>query len=387
MLDLGRISLIAVDSVYVGRTVKAMKHCLHQAQFKNVFLFTDARVDLPPEIVKVPIPRLSGLEAYSEFMLLDLPVYRTMLGDYVLIVQHDGFIINPAAWSDQFLDYDYIGAVWPDGVVGNGGFSLRSCLFLEALAHLKSEIAPLHPEDAVIGRQMRGRLEAAGIRFAPAEVANRFSVENRPYVDSFGYHGHNTERVSGFNIDNIDNETAEMEAHEVYYRAKYTPSDLNEHVETLRRLAKECRHITEFCTHTDVSTSAFLYARPAKLVSYNPVKQLGIGLLQKLARETGVHFDFVVADVLQISIEPTDLLFIDTYHVYEQTAQELALHADKVSRYLVFHDTTTYGEHGETQGHRGIWPAVQEFMQNHPRWSLAEKHEHNHGLTVLRRIA
>lgn len=32
--------------------------------------------------------------------------------DYVLIVQYDGFILNPKAWMDEFLEYDYIGAPW-----------------------------------------------------------------------------------------------------------------------------------------------------------------------------------------------------------------------------------------------------------------------------------
>ena len=55
--------------------------------------------------------------------------------DFVLITQADGFIINPHKWTDIFLEYDYIGAPFPDEPqygftgdtrVGNGGFSLRS---------------------------------------------------------------------------------------------------------------------------------------------------------------------------------------------------------------------------------------------------------------------
>jgi hypothetical protein len=50
--------------------------------------------------------------------------------DFVLLVEWDGYIINPTAWTNEFLNFDYIGAVWghhKDGFrVGNGGFSLRS---------------------------------------------------------------------------------------------------------------------------------------------------------------------------------------------------------------------------------------------------------------------
>ena len=46
-------------------------------------------------------------------------------------------------------------------------------------------------------------LEQRGIRFAPTELAAQFSVENRPYASSFGYHGRVTERLSGFSIESI----------------------------------------------------------------------------------------------------------------------------------------------------------------------------------------
>lgn len=31
---------------------------------------------------------------------------------HVLVVQYDGFILNPDAWTDEFLEYDYVGAPW-----------------------------------------------------------------------------------------------------------------------------------------------------------------------------------------------------------------------------------------------------------------------------------
>ena len=55
---------------------------------------------------------------------------------HALCIQWDGYVLNAQAWDASFLDYDYIGSVWPqfgDGHrVGNGGFSLRSKRLLEA---------------------------------------------------------------------------------------------------------------------------------------------------------------------------------------------------------------------------------------------------------------
>jgi hypothetical protein len=44
-------------------------------------------------------------------------------------------------------------------------------------------------------------------------------------------------------------------------------------------------------------------------------------------------------NVLEVEIEETELLFIDTYHYYAQLKKELKLHAGKISRYIAFHDT------------------------------------------------
>jgi hypothetical protein len=111
---------------------------------------------------------------------------------HVLIVQWDGFVLNPSAWTDEFLDFDYIGAPWnhiPEPFsVGNGGFSLRSLRLLQAL--LAPAIVPSHPEDICICVTHRAALEAQGLRFAPTELARRFAVEDDPLSDQvFGFHG------------------------------------------------------------------------------------------------------------------------------------------------------------------------------------------------------
>jgi hypothetical protein len=36
---------------------------------------------------------------------------------------------------------------------------------------------------------------------------------------------------------------------------------------------------------------------------------------------------------------------------------------------------------------KGLWPAVEEFLAEHPEWVLHEKYVNNNGLTVLRRVA
>src|SRR5262249_8726058 len=169
---------------------------------------------------------------------------------------------------------------------------------------------------------------------------------------------------------------------DLYHAACVTPSDINEHCPVLYALAKECRHVTEMGTRTAVSTTALLFAPPERLGCYDLRKYPPVDRLAALAGRT--QFAFHQADVRQVEIEETDLLFIDTWHVYEQLREELSLHSPKVRRYIVLHDTTTFGDRGEAEGRRGLWPAVEEFLAR-GTFRLKRRLHNNNGLTVLER--
>jgi hypothetical protein len=202
---LPNVTLMGIDCLNVGRVAKALDISSQQITFAEVKLLTSLPTADPR---KVEIPRIDSIEAFSEFCVRDLHKYVDT--EYVLLVQYDGFILNPGSWEDDFLHYDYIGAPWlvadwsvndfdfPEAlrgtrVVGNGGFSLRSKRFLETSARLADEGAfkKYHPEDVVLCVWDRKIVEAAGIDFAPPEVAARFSIEGDDdvYDKQFGFHG------------------------------------------------------------------------------------------------------------------------------------------------------------------------------------------------------
>jgi len=123
-----------------------------------------------------------------------------------MIVQRDGFFININAWRSEFLDYDYIGAPWPNGRVGNGGFSIRSKSLLKFIANHPISGDPqfdFSPEDGNICSTFRQGLEDAGHRFAPTDIAARFSREDLGVLpdDVFGFHG-----KSGFFVNKYTRE-------------------------------------------------------------------------------------------------------------------------------------------------------------------------------------
>ncbi len=197
---LPNVTLLGVDCVDIDRLIRAVDICTSYMDFKEVKILTSISTDHPNAIKINP---LTSREAYSEFMIKKLNEYVDT--EFVLVIQYDGFILKPVAWSDDFLKYDYIGAPWwyVDGSpnVGNGGFSMRSKKLLEILAN-DPHITDFHPEDDRICRFYGNYLKEKGIVFALDEVARRFSVETfktpRPgfqnkWEDQFGFHGYYTD--------------------------------------------------------------------------------------------------------------------------------------------------------------------------------------------------
>lgn len=194
MLSLPQVTLACVDTRLPRMALDAMMTCMNQVQFGEALLFTSpdhGLTDVPDTIRVIELDNVNSIEAYSRFLLKGMgPYLRT---SHMLIVQWDGYVLDPGMWRDAYLDVDYIGAVWPqydDGHrVGNGGFSLRSRKLLDALA--SDEIVAGHPEDACIARTWRTLLEQRwGIRFADEGLAHQFAFErDRQTPSSFGFHG------------------------------------------------------------------------------------------------------------------------------------------------------------------------------------------------------
>lgn len=177
---------------------------------------------------------------------------------------------------------------------------------------------------------------------------------------------------------------------EMYNRLKDQPSDINEHFPTLKKYATGCSHITEMGVRDVVSTFALMSGRPKRMISYDLGRSGNVDFAAGIAKEEGIDWIFVQGDVLRQNIESTDLLFIDTKHTYRQLRRELALHAANVVKWIVFHDTESFGkkdEFPEKSPKQGLATAIEEFLEDHPEWELEKKFKNNNGLTILKRVA
>lgn len=192
-IPLQQVTLVAIDTDVPMLAGEALLRSMSRVDFGRVILFTCHW--LPPRIVPglevVEIAPLRDAAERSAFVLRQMPQF--IRSSHVLLASWDAFVAHPAAWGNEFLTHDYVGAVWPgqpEGQdVGAGGFSLRSRRLLAA--GLDSRLHDFHPEDEVLGRRERARLEREqGVSFAPASMAQRFAAGAdalRP--TSFGFCG------------------------------------------------------------------------------------------------------------------------------------------------------------------------------------------------------
>lgn len=186
----------------------------------------------------------------------------------------------------------------------------------------------------------------------------------------------------------------------IYLDKCKTPSDINKHLVILNKYANTVEHVTEFGTRFGCSTWAFLNSSAKKIISYDLKKTQEVDEIIKSASDNNINYHFYEADTLSISIENTDLLFIDTLHTYEQLSQELALHHNNVNKYIIMHDTETFGFFDMqyvgpispkisrvNQTKKGLLIAIDDFLQINSNWTLHKRFRNNNGLIILEKTS
>ena len=185
-LNLKNVTCIAATSNKISETIRALKICMSYCDFYDVKIFTHTPVGLNHKIVN----KINSKRDYDNFIVKQLPY--EIESDFCLTIQYDGFIVNPNAWTDEFFDYDYIGAPWPwlDDLVGNGGFCLKSKKFLDSQKEIVSDLEVNNADDVLLSDILRKEFESYGCKYAPANLAYRFSTEHGSYEknQSLGFH-------------------------------------------------------------------------------------------------------------------------------------------------------------------------------------------------------
>jgi len=235
MIDLSQISLVAIDGVGDDiNTIKALKYSSKDIKFKDIIYITSGNYKPNFTNNTVNINKLSWND-YNKFCLTELCTYVD--SDYLILIQSDGFIINPKKWNNDFLKYDYIGAPWPISnlstnifrwpmilnhvsstkklnQIGNGGFTLRSKKLLNYTSILYTDEMYSIPEDVIISLLLKDKLIELGLSFTDdISFASSFSCESKNIDgkilssdNSFGFHCKDThaDKMSLLNTISIE---------------------------------------------------------------------------------------------------------------------------------------------------------------------------------------
>lgn len=210
-LQLPTVTLVCVDCIDADRAGKVLEICRKKVDFGAVKLLTHLPVESE---YRVEIMPLKSLVMYSVFMLKEL--YKYIDTPNVLIVQRDGWILNPQSFNPQWLELDYIGPLFVQfDAVGSGGFSLRSKKIMQyAAEYLPSWNVTF--EDAQRLQEGLGYYEDGvlclnpwfrNFKFASKEQACAFAQggnRNPNYLREFPFGFHRTWQTIDFTTGKVD---------------------------------------------------------------------------------------------------------------------------------------------------------------------------------------
>lgn len=207
--NLKNITLLSFNCVAPIQSAKALLYSSLEIDFAEMVLVSDVKPDNLPDSIRFVETKLKTHAESSRFAYEELPAIVNT--EYCLCIHDDGFVINPHLWTDEFLQYDYIGAPWKNfgqrNRVGNGGFVLKSNRFIQLTKQL--QYRGTHDDTEVTNDYYDFFIEN-GCRYAPVEVAMKFSLESKipeceyNLENCFGYHGRGDPRT--------------ISVHEGYYR-------------------------------------------------------------------------------------------------------------------------------------------------------------------------
>jgi hypothetical protein len=202
-LDLPNVTLVAMTSVLIEDTIKALKYSSKDINFHSVKLISDKLPpNLPNDIMFVQTSPINNIDEWNHRVVFHLTDYIDT--DFIILIHDDGFIINAKSWKEEFLNYDYIGAPWnhkhlldKEGnkiMVGNS-VSLRSKKLLDIPKKFNMPWVTHdgnYNEDTQICVWNRDLFLNNGIKYAPFEIAKHFSHETYfpefENIDPFCFH-------------------------------------------------------------------------------------------------------------------------------------------------------------------------------------------------------
>jgi hypothetical protein len=178
-LRLPDVTLVMIDTQCHELARLAMEDSLRDIEFGDAVIFSDEPIEVAGARW-VKVPKWPNIAECSDFMWYELPDHIET--KWAINIQWDSWISDPDYWTDEFLQYDYVGAPWwyDDNLNVGNGCALRSRSLMRFLQENKERFPlSISQEDHLIGRVYRGALEEAGFKWPPETLASRFPLSAR----------------------------------------------------------------------------------------------------------------------------------------------------------------------------------------------------------------
>lgn len=214
------ITLVNVGNYHHELMEFSIRKTLESVPIEQVSILSDREINISRDYRLFPISKSFGMLKYCDFCIKQID--SVVDTEFVLISQYDGMATRPQYWTDEFLEYDYVGSLshvefppvrnsleasnfyndfkdrhW---FTAGGGLSLRSKKLLtilknddriKTLNYKEGCSTPFISEDIVITLLNKDYLEKEhGIKFAPLELGLKFCAEVvTGYPNALGFHG------------------------------------------------------------------------------------------------------------------------------------------------------------------------------------------------------
>jgi hypothetical protein len=209
----------------------------------------------------------------------------------------------------------------------------------------------------------------------------------------------------------------------IYKQLCDEPSDINEHLPTLKEYASKCARVCELGVRGCVSAVALaqgLVDSPyttneditpkKKLYLFDIMPEVDLSRIEEGAFEKGIDIiDTFGMNDLDADNEDDvyDMLFIDSAHNFPHCYEELCKFGSKTKRYILLHDTTIDGITSEyvrmgcepqhykqyveyyknkytaDEFKQGLQYAIDKWLSENPEWKVRQVFTNNNGLTIL----
>lgn len=215
MIELPRVTLVALTDQNIEEHIEALCKSMQGIEFGRVLLLSPRIGDKGGNFISEEdeglihgesIEPLGSIDAWNKAVIQELPKHIPPSHSHAILIHHDGHIIHPHLWKDEWLEYDWCSSPWPlpqddysyrseSGKIQRVGnsVSLRSKRLMELVATRpwKSYYGNTN-EDGFTCCHNREWLEEQGMKFMPFEESIHFGKEaplpENEGIDTFLFH-------------------------------------------------------------------------------------------------------------------------------------------------------------------------------------------------------